>query len=49
MKLIFIFKMPDILCTFEKMFLVLKIIAFELVVGISPNSDENTCDRPQTC
>ena len=29
--------------------MVLKIIASELVVGISLNSDENTCDRPSMC
>ena len=28
--------------------MVLKIISFELVAGISFNSDANTCDRPST-
>ena len=31
------------------MFLVLKIITFELVAGISGDYDKNTCDRPSTC
>ena len=29
--------------------MVLKIIAFELVFGISLNSDENKCDRLSRC
>ena len=29
--------------------MVLKIIAFELVAGISLTSDEDTCDRPSAC
>ena len=33
---------------FEKMFLVVKIVAFELVAWISPNHDENACDRVST-
>ena len=28
--------------------MLLKIITFELVAGISPRSDENTCDRSST-
>ena len=34
---------------YEKLFLVFKIIAFELVAGISLNYEENTCDQPSTC
>ena len=30
------------------MLIVLKIIAFKLVTGISVNYDNNTCDRPST-
>ena len=29
--------------------MVLKIIAFELVAGVSVNYDKNTCDWPSTC
>ena len=35
--------------SFQKMFLVSKIIVVELVAGISLNYDKNTCDRPSTC
>ena len=31
---------------FQKRFLVLEINKFELVVGISLNCEEETCDRP---
>ena len=31
---------------FQSMFLVLKIITVELVLGISLNYDKNTCDSP---
>ena len=31
------------------MFMVLKIIAFEFVVGGSLNYEKNTCDGPSTC
>ena len=34
---------------FEKLFLVRKIIAFELVSGFSLNCEENTWDQPSTC
>ena len=53
MELIFSSKMHNILCrffkfnnSFRKVVLVLKIIAFELVTGISLKSDEKRCDRP---
>ena len=31
------------------MLMVLKIIAFEVVAGVSVNYDKNTYDRPSTC
>ena len=34
---------------FERMLMILKIIAFELVAGNSLSSEENTCDMPSTC
>ena len=34
---------------FQKKSLVLKIIALELVGGISLSYEKNTCDRPTTC
>ena len=51
MKLIFFSKCANFYALFENAikilenFLVLKIITFELVVGISLNSKEKTCDR----
>ena len=42
-------KISKIQQKFQKTFMVLKILAFELVAGISLNCDENTCDRPSTC
>ena len=29
--------------------MLLKIIAFEVVAGVSVNYDKNTCDPPSTC
>ena len=34
---------------FEKRLMVFKIIAFELVAGVSVNYEKNACDRPSTC
>ena len=34
---------------FSEIFLIFKVIAFELVAGKSLYWDENTCDRPSTC
>ena len=46
MKVVYFWK-----CTkkFQKMLMVLKIIAFELVPGVSVKYDCNTCDGTSTC
>ena len=56
MKSIFSSKMPNILCrfckcnnNFKKVFLVLKIIVFELVAKISLKSSKKRCDWSSTC
>ena len=33
----------------QKMLMLLKIHAFELLVGVSVNYEKNTCDRTLTC